>query len=122
MPRSSSTSGSSSLGSSTVHPRANISQSRPSTSATSSYSRIVPNIHAPGSPDLRQPTPTSRIPVTPAVLRSIFSSSRTPNEERSISRVAFFRFTGFLLSCVAISLAAARGRGYKSSAALLGVV
>ncbi|TFK43733.1 hypothetical protein BDQ12DRAFT_718926 [Crucibulum laeve] len=65
---------------------------------------------------------SSRIPVTPAVLRSIFASSRTPHEERSISRVAFFRFTGFLLSCLGISLAAARGRGIKSGAALLGVV
>ncbi|KAF8076558.1 hypothetical protein FPV67DRAFT_422132 [Lyophyllum atratum] len=65
---------------------------------------------------------TSRIPVTPAVLRSIFASSRTPHEERSISRVAFFRFAGFLLSCVGISLAAARGRGIKTGAALLGVV
>ena len=32
------------------------------------------------------------------------------------------RFSGFLLSCLAISLAAARGRGIKSGAALLGVV
>jgi len=32
------------------------------------------------------------------------------------------RFAGFLLSCVGISLAAARGRGIKTSAALLGVV
>lgn len=31
------------------------------------------------------------------------------------------RFTGFLLSCVAISLYAARGRAIKSGAALLGV-
>ena len=30
--------------------------------------------------------------VTPAVLRSIFASSRTVLEERSISRVAFFRY------------------------------
>ncbi|KAK0191114.1 hypothetical protein F5146DRAFT_1047134 [Armillaria mellea] len=36
-------------------------------------------------------TPKPRIPVTPALLRSIFASSRTPNEERSISRIAFFR-------------------------------
>ncbi|PFH51277.1 hypothetical protein AMATHDRAFT_142919 [Amanita thiersii Skay4041] len=64
----------------------------------------------------------SRIPVTPAVLRSIFASSRTPHEERSISRIAFFRFAGFLLSCLGIGLAAARSRGIKSSAALLGVV
>ncbi|KAG2369600.1 hypothetical protein BDR07DRAFT_1387958 [Suillus spraguei] len=63
-----------------------------------------------------------RFPVTPAVLRSIFTSSRTPHEERSISRVAFFRFAGFLLSCVCISFAAARGRGMRGSAGLLGVV
>ncbi|KZT06436.1 uncharacterized protein LAESUDRAFT_628514, partial [Laetiporus sulphureus 93-53] len=66
-----------------------------------------------------QPPPaeekSSRIPVTPAVLRSIFASSRTTHEERSLSRVAFFRFTGFLLSCVLISLAAARGRGITKS-------
>ncbi|KAJ7590872.1 hypothetical protein C8J56DRAFT_934102 [Mycena floridula] len=62
--------------------------------------------------DLQTPSsPSSRIPVTPAVLRAIFASSRTPHEERSISRVAFFRFTGFILSCLGISLAAARGRG-----------
>ncbi|KIY49375.1 hypothetical protein FISHEDRAFT_41672 [Fistulina hepatica ATCC 64428] len=64
----------------------------------------------------------SGIPVTPAMLRGIFASSRTPNEERSISRIAFFRFTGFLLSCICISLAASRGRSVKSGAALLGVV
>ncbi|KAE9410176.1 hypothetical protein BT96DRAFT_872003 [Gymnopus androsaceus JB14] len=76
----------------------------------------------------QQPQPSdskSRIPVTPALLRSIFASSRTPLEERSISRLAFFRqvlFAGFLLSCLGISLAAARGRGIKGGAALLGVV
>lgn len=32
--------------------------------------------------------------VTPAVLRSIFASSRTVLEERSISRIAFFRYVG----------------------------
>jgi hypothetical protein len=37
------------------------------------------------------PDEKKRSPVTPAVLRSIFASSRTPGEERSISRVAFFR-------------------------------
>ncbi|KAF9006582.1 hypothetical protein BDQ17DRAFT_1423445 [Cyathus striatus] len=78
----------------------------------------------PSHKDLHQPAldSSSRIPVTPAVLRSIFASSRTPHEERSISRVAFFRFAGFILSCLGIGLAAARGRGIKSSAALLGVV
>ncbi|TFK55528.1 hypothetical protein OE88DRAFT_1610777, partial [Heliocybe sulcata] len=68
-----------------------------------------------------QPNPSRRFPVTPGVLRSIFASSRTIFEERSISRVAFFRFTGFLISCLAISLAASRGRSIKSGAALLGV-
>jgi hypothetical protein len=34
----------------------------------------------------------------------------------------FYRFAGFLLSCVGISFAAARGRGIKGGAALLGVV
>ncbi|RDX53776.1 hypothetical protein K466DRAFT_483981 [Polyporus arcularius HHB13444] len=77
---------------------------------------------APSDAGLPPPSPNrSRIPVTPAALRSIFASSRTALEERSLSRVAFFRFTGFLLSCLAISLAAARGRALKSGAALLGV-
>jgi len=92
-----------------------------SSSTTSGSSTAVPGSDTTRT-QLQQPTPNSRIPVTPAALRSIFSSSRTPHEERSISRVAFFRFAGFLLSCVGISLAAARGRGIKSGAALLGVV
>ncbi|KAF8663413.1 hypothetical protein AX16_000985 [Volvariella volvacea WC 439] len=76
----------------------------------------VPRPHPP------PPDQSNRFPVTPAVLRSIFASSRSPHEERSISRVAFFRFTGFILSCLAIGWAAARNRGMKGSAALLGVV
>ncbi|KAF7301820.1 hypothetical protein MIND_00747800 [Mycena indigotica] len=68
------------------------------------------------------PSSDSSRRVTPAALRAIFASSRTPNEERSISRVAFFRFSGWLLSCLAISLAASRGRAIKGGAALLGVV
>ena len=35
--------------------------------------------------------PSKRVPITPAVLRDIFASSRTLIEERTISRVAFFR-------------------------------
>ncbi|KAL5507795.1 hypothetical protein ACEPAH_5413 [Sanghuangporus vaninii] len=68
------------------------------------------------------PSQSDGIPVTPAVLRSIFASSRTAMEERSISRIAFFRFAGFVLSCIGISLIAWRGRGIKPGAALLGVV
>ncbi|KAG7449068.1 uncharacterized protein BT62DRAFT_1002618 [Guyanagaster necrorhizus] len=78
-----------------------------STTSTSSTPTARPLQHS-----LPQPADSAKrhIPVTPALLRSIFASSRTPNEERSISRIAFFR------------LAAARGRGIKSSTALLGVV
>ena len=84
----------------------------------------------------------SGIQVTPAVLRSIFANSRSPVEERSISRIAFFRsvshacgitggltrfidmarFAGWLLSIVGISMAAARNRALKNSATLLGVI
>ncbi|EPT00763.1 hypothetical protein FOMPIDRAFT_46670 [Fomitopsis schrenkii] len=94
-----------------------------SLSSSSSVTATPSNVNLGDYPG--QPPPpgkrSSRIPVTPAVLRSIFASSRTTLEERSLSRVAFFRFTGFLLSCVAISLYAARGRAIKSGAALLGV-
>lgn len=55
-----------------------------------------------------------RWPITPAVLRDIFAASRTPGEERSISRLAFFRFAGFLISCLGISLAATRGWGKRN--------
>jgi hypothetical protein len=84
-----------------------------------------------------EPHNSSRIPVTPAVLRSIFASSRTPGEERSLSRIAFFRyvvgissespsqnprrFSGFIISCLAISLTANQGQGIRTGAALLGV-
>ncbi|KAK0468192.1 uncharacterized protein EV420DRAFT_1635448 [Desarmillaria tabescens] len=59
-----------------------------STTSTSSTPTARPLHHS-----LPQPadSPKRRIPVTPALLRSIFASSRTPNEERSISRIAFFR-------------------------------
>ncbi|GJJ07079.1 hypothetical protein Clacol_001278 [Clathrus columnatus] len=43
----------------------------------------------------------SKIPITPGVLRAIFASSRTPSEERSLSRRAFF------------NLAATRWKGVK---------
>ncbi|KAH9966021.1 hypothetical protein BC827DRAFT_1181583 [Russula dissimulans] len=67
------------------------------------------------------PGNSSRMPVTPAVLRAIFASSRSPAEERSLSRIAFFRFSGFIISCLAISLMANQGRGIRTGAALLGV-
>ncbi|KIP02109.1 hypothetical protein PHLGIDRAFT_20532 [Phlebiopsis gigantea 11061_1 CR5-6] len=92
----------------------------PSTTSDSSTT-ITPASTRGHLPPPLPPPSSSRIPVTPAVLRSIFASSRTILEERSLSRVAFFRFTGFVLSCLAISLAAARGRGIKAGAGLLGV-
>ncbi|KAG6331743.1 hypothetical protein ID866_7346 [Astraeus odoratus] len=99
----------------TLHPQS------PTSSPSQQRQRSLPGPPLPASPPPQEPT-SRRFPVTPALLRSIFSSSRTPYEERSISRVAFFRFTGFLLSCVAISFAATRGKGIKSGAGLLGVV
>jgi hypothetical protein len=80
-------------------------------------SMLGPGTYA-GAPE---PHNSSRIPVTPAVLRSIFASSRTPGEERSLSRIAFFRFSGFIISCLAISLTANQGQGIRTGAALLGV-
>ncbi|TFL00513.1 hypothetical protein BDV98DRAFT_509011 [Pterulicium gracile] len=91
-------------------------------STISSASSSTTTASRPTARNLGPKPQDNRIPVTPAVLRGIFASSRTPLEERSISRVAFFRFTGFLLSCLGIAWAAARGRGIKNSAALLGVV
>ncbi|KAF9646966.1 hypothetical protein BDM02DRAFT_3098908 [Thelephora ganbajun] len=102
----------------------------------SSTKTVTPSTFGADKPS--QPSPgqsSSRIPVTPAVLRGIFASSRTVLEERSISRAAFFRqvppvpsgekplvrFSAFLVSCLAISLFAARGRVLKNSVALLGV-
>ncbi|KAF5333731.1 hypothetical protein D9611_002624 [Ephemerocybe angulata] len=89
-----------------------------STASTTSTAR--PTRHLPTQDS--QGETKRRVPVTPAVLRSIFASSRSPHEERSISRIAFFRFAGFLLSVVGISFAAARNRGFASGATLLGVV
>lgn len=120
----------------TMPPSSTSTSSTPTVTAANARSGADPSFaHQPPPPPS---SPSSRIPVTPAVLRSIFASSRTILEERSLSRVAFFRygelchtctlahsgrirFTGFLLSCIAISLAAARGRGIKGGAALLGV-
>ncbi|KAL1747500.1 hypothetical protein HDZ31DRAFT_31806 [Schizophyllum fasciatum] len=89
--------------------------------STTSRSSATARPYQPPTPTI-DPPPKSRFPITPALLRGVFASARTANEERSISRVAFFRFAGFLLSIVGISLLAARGRGVKSGAALLGVM
>ncbi|KIY73176.1 hypothetical protein CYLTODRAFT_255418 [Cylindrobasidium torrendii FP15055 ss-10] len=73
-------------------------------SSTSSEASFRP------SPSLRKsyshpsfPPPDHSRRVTPALLRSIFASFRTPWEERVMSRVAFFRFSAWVLSCVFIS-------------------
>ncbi|KAH7343441.1 hypothetical protein B0J17DRAFT_642390 [Rhizoctonia solani] len=75
---------------------------------------------APPTPLPVAPSPDEkkRSPVSPAVLRSIFASARSANEERSISRIAFFRFVGFILSCLGISAYAARGRGIRAATGL----
>ncbi|PWN38031.1 uncharacterized protein FA14DRAFT_22242 [Meira miltonrushii] len=50
-------------------------------------------------------------------LRRIFSASRTPLQERAVSRQAFFRFVSFLASCVLIALLSSP----KRRAVLLGL-
>jgi hypothetical protein len=62
-----------------------------STVTASSATRRGP-INTPVLPPFPSDPPENRIPVTPALLRAIFASSRTTMEERSISRVAFFRY------------------------------
>lgn len=68
----------------------NLSSTSSSVTATPSNVKATQSYPSqpPGTPTGKSP---SRIPVTPAVLRSIFASSRTTLEERSLSRVAFFR-------------------------------
>ncbi|KAH9948765.1 hypothetical protein B0H21DRAFT_731864 [Amylocystis lapponica] len=66
-------------------------------STSSSITATPSNVHLADPPHEVQPSgvpadKSSRIPVTPAALRSIFASSRTILEERSLSRVAFFRY------------------------------
>lgn len=62
-----------------------------------SYLNFGPKMRSSSTHSTRSTSPLlvepqhGKIPVTPTVLRSIFASSRTPLEERSISRVAFFR-------------------------------
>ncbi|KAF9094599.1 hypothetical protein BGX29_009443 [Mortierella sp. GBA35] len=41
-------------------------------------------------------------------LRRIFSSFRTPEEEAQISRSAFFKFSGYVLTCAFITWVAAK--------------
>ncbi|KAF9322595.1 hypothetical protein BG006_002257 [Podila minutissima] len=41
-------------------------------------------------------------------LRRIFASSRTPEEEAQISRSAFFKFSGYILTCAFITWVAAK--------------
>ncbi|KAI9015796.1 hypothetical protein CLU79DRAFT_764742 [Phycomyces nitens] len=38
----------------------------------------------------------------------IYSSFRTPEEERQFSRAAFFKFSGYILSCIAMTVLASR--------------
>ncbi|RKP23281.1 hypothetical protein SYNPS1DRAFT_17507 [Syncephalis pseudoplumigaleata] len=42
--------------------------------------------------------------------RRIYASFRTPEEERRISREAFFKCVGFVVACVAITWVASKQR------------
>ncbi|KZT70360.1 hypothetical protein DAEQUDRAFT_219300 [Daedalea quercina L-15889] len=71
-------------------------------SSSSSVTATPSNVNLNDHPGQQPPPPgkqSSRIPVTPAALRSIFASSRTTLEERSLSRVAFFRYASLLIDC-----------------------
>jgi hypothetical protein len=41
-------------------------------------------------------------------LWKIYASFRTPEEEREFSRSAFFKFSGYILSCIAMTVFASR--------------
>ncbi|ORX62641.1 hypothetical protein DM01DRAFT_1330769 [Hesseltinella vesiculosa] len=41
-------------------------------------------------------------------LWKIYASFRSPEEERQYSRSAFFKFTGYMLSCIVITILASR--------------
>ncbi|KAI7856526.1 hypothetical protein BDC45DRAFT_502954 [Circinella umbellata] len=41
-------------------------------------------------------------------LWKIYSSFRTPEEERQFSRSAFFKFSGYILSCIVMTVLASR--------------
>ncbi|RKP06689.1 hypothetical protein THASP1DRAFT_7216, partial [Thamnocephalis sphaerospora] len=51
--------------------------------------------------------------------RRIYASFRTPEEERRISREAFFKCVGFVVACVAITWLASRQRSPGSTETLL---
>lgn len=71
----------------------NLSSSSSTVTAPRSNLTVTPSHPSALAPRSPSPDkPSSRIPVTPAVLRNIFASSRTILEERSLSRVAFFRY------------------------------
>ncbi|KAI8359814.1 hypothetical protein BD560DRAFT_405341 [Blakeslea trispora] len=51
-------------------------------------------------------------------LWKIYSSFRTPEEERQFSRSAFFKFSGYILSCIAMAVLASK---YHNKSKLLSV-
>ncbi|KAI8332181.1 hypothetical protein EDC96DRAFT_526758 [Choanephora cucurbitarum] len=51
-------------------------------------------------------------------LWKIYSSFRTPEEERQFSRSAFFKFGGYILSCIAMAVFASK---YHNKSKLLSV-
>ncbi|KAK3816766.1 MAG: hypothetical protein JOS17DRAFT_794808 [Linnemannia elongata] len=50
----------------------------------------------------------SPLPMALPNLRRIFASSRTAEEEAQISRSAFFKFSGYVLTCAFITWVAAK--------------
>ncbi|KAG2181174.1 hypothetical protein INT43_008756 [Umbelopsis isabellina] len=52
-------------------------------------------------------------------LWKIYASFRTPEEERQYSREAFFKFSGYIISCIVMTALASRGLGARQSAQLI---
>lgn len=46
-------------------------------------------------------------------LWKIYASFRTPEEERHFSRSAFFKFSGYILSCIVMTILASRSSNTK---------
>jgi hypothetical protein len=66
-----------------------------------------------GLPNLRLIVSPALSPLYGSLLKVVspkFSTNRTPDQERHFSRLAFFRFTAFTLSCAIIAVLATRSR------------
>lgn len=52
-------------------------------------------------------------------LWKIYASFRTPEEERQYSREAFFKFSGYIISCIIMTTLASRSLAARQAAQLI---